>query len=133
MSRKPYEETRLAKYIERRVLELRPRKSQARIASEAGYPNPNMITMIKTGASKLALDRVPSMARALEVDPPFLMQLTLEQVVGDTASQALLEVFGTPVTANESGWLLAIRDASGNSDPRLTTRAQAAIRAIFGR
>jgi hypothetical protein len=42
------------------------------------------------------------------------------------------EIFGTPVTANERGWVEAIREASGNSDPRLTSRAQAAINAIFG-
>jgi hypothetical protein len=105
MSKKPYEDTSLAKYIERRVLELKPRKSQLQIASEAGYPNPNMVTMIKTGASKLALDRVPSMARALDCDPAWLMRLALEQAVGDTAAQALVEIFGTPVTANELGWL----------------------------
>jgi hypothetical protein len=133
MSKKPYEDTSLAKYIERRVLELKPRKSQLQIASEAGYPNPNMVTMIKTGASKLALDRVPSMARALDCDPAWLMRLALEQAVGDTAAQALVEIFGTPVTANELGWLQEIRDASDNGDPRITSRSRAAIRAIFGK
>ncbi|SHL84098.1 hypothetical protein SAMN05444414_1567 [Roseovarius marisflavi] len=74
MSKKPHEDTGLAKYIERRVLELKARKSQLQIAGEAGFPNANMVTMIKNGSSKLALDRVPSMARSLECDPayPFL-------------------------------------------------------------
>ena len=133
MAKRPHEHTRLAQYVERRVLELKPVKSQLQIASEAGYPNPNMVTMIKNGASKLALDRVPSMARALECDPAYLMRLALEQAVGDTAAQAIVEIFGTPVSANELGWLEAIRDASDNSDPRLTARSQSAIRAIFGR
>lgn len=133
MIKKPHESTRLAKYVERRVLELKPKKSQLKIASEAGFPNPNMVTMIKNGASKLALDRVPSMARALECDPAYLMRLSLEQAVGDTAALALVEVFGTPVTANERGWLQEIRGASGNKDPRITGRSQAAIKAIFGR
>ncbi len=133
MTKKPHADTGLATYVERRVLELKHTKSQLQIAGEAGFPNPNMITMIKTGASKLALDRVPSMARALECDPAYLMRLALEQAVGDTAAQAIVEIFGTPVTANELGWLQAIREASENSDPRLTNRSQAAIRAIFGR
>jgi hypothetical protein len=68
MPKKPYEDSRLAKYIERRVLELKSKKSQLQIANEAGFPNPNMITMIKNGSSKLAMDRVPSMARGLELD-----------------------------------------------------------------
>lgn len=61
------------------------------------------------------------------------MGLALEQAVGDTAAQAIIEIFGTPVTANELGWLQEIRSASEHSDPRITSRSQAAIRAIFGR
>ena len=133
MNKRPHENTRLAKYIERRVLELKPKKSQLQIANEAGFANPNMVTMIKNGATKLALDRVPSMARALECDPAYLLRLTLEQQEGDTAAQAIVEIFGTPVTANELGWLQEIRDASDNGDPRMTGRSRAAIRAIFGR
>ncbi|TDK52974.1 XRE family transcriptional regulator [Antarcticimicrobium luteum] len=133
MTKKPFEDTRLAKYVERRVLELKPKKSQLQIANEAGYPNPNMVTMVKNGASKLALDRVPSMAKALDCDPAFLMRLALEQAVGDLAAQAIIEIFGSPVTANELGWLEAIREASDNSDPRLTSRSRAAIMSIFGK
>ncbi|MCB0057277.1 MAG: helix-turn-helix transcriptional regulator [Caldilineaceae bacterium] len=133
MSRKPHEDTRLAEYIERRVLELKPKKTQAEIAAEAGYINQNMITMIKQGRSKVALDRVPALARALECDPAFLMRLALEQAIGRTAAAAVVEIFGDPVTMNERGWIEAIRAASGHSDPRITTRSQAAIKAIFGR
>ncbi|MGH1455117.1 MAG: XRE family transcriptional regulator [Paracoccaceae bacterium] len=133
MKKKPHAETELAKFVERRVLELRPKKSQSDIATEAGYVNPNMITMIKQGATKVALDRVPALAEALESDAAYVMRLALEQAIGKTAANAVIEVFGEPVTANEVGWLRAIRDASGNADPRMTGRAQAAIRAIFGK
>ena len=78
MTKKPHAGTRLAQYVERPVLEIKPKKSQLQIASEAGFPNPNMVIMIKNGTSKLALDRVPSMARALECDPAYLMRLSLE-------------------------------------------------------
>jgi transcriptional regulator with XRE-family HTH domain len=133
MTKKPFEDTRLAQYVERRILELKPRKTQSEIAAQAGFINPNMITMIKQGSSKAALDRIPALARALECDPAYLMRLALEQAVGQTAAAAVTEIFGTPVTANERGWVEAIREASGNSDPRLTSRSQAAINAIFGR
>ncbi len=59
MTKKPHEDTKLAKYIERRVLELKSRKSQLQIANEAGYPNSNMVSMIKSGTSKLALGSRP--------------------------------------------------------------------------
>nr|WP_232367829.1 helix-turn-helix transcriptional regulator [Tritonibacter horizontis] len=123
----------MAHYIDRRVLELKPRKSQAEIAADAGFTNPNVVSMIKSGASKLPLDRVPSMAKALECDPAYLLRLAMEQTVGDTAAQAILDILGTPVSENETGWLVAIRDASGNTDPRLTSRGQAAIKGIFGK
>jgi len=133
MARRPFSETRLAHYIDRRVLELKPRKSQAEIAADAGFTNPNVVSMIKSGANKLPLDRVPSMAKALECDPAYLLRLAMEQAVGDTAAQAILDILGTPVSENETGWLVAIRDASGDTDPRLTSRGQAAIKGIFGK
>ncbi len=133
MTKKPHEDTKLAKYVERRVLELKSRKSQLQIANEAGFANPNMVSMIKSGSSKLALDRVPSMARAVECDPGYLMRLALDQAVGDTSAQAIVEIFGTPITSNELGWIEAIREASEHSDPRITSRSKAAIKAIFGK
>lgn len=128
----PYRETELAKYVSKRVLELRP-KNQSEIAAEAGFPNANFVSMIKSGASKLALDRVPSLAKALECDPAFLMRLALEQSVGSTAARALVEILGTPITANERLWLQELRVASDNSDPRPTNRARSAIRGVFGK
>lgn len=133
MPKKPHADTRLAKFIDKRVMELRPRKSQIEIASEAGFVSVNMLSMLKSGASKLPLDRVPSLARALECDPAYLLRLTLEQVAGDTAANAIAEIMGTPVTRNELGWLQEIREASDHGDPRMTARSRAAIRAIFGK
>ncbi|MDE4297058.1 helix-turn-helix transcriptional regulator [Phaeobacter gallaeciensis] len=71
--------SRIAKLVGDRVEELKGVKSQRDIASEAGYKNQNMITMIKQGTSKVALDRAPKLARALEVDPRQFMLLALEQ------------------------------------------------------
>lgn len=114
-------------------MELRGRKTQAEIAAQAGYVNQNMLTMLKQGSSKVELDRVPALAHALEADPAFMMRLALEQAIGRTAAEAVVEVFGEPVTANEVGWLQAIREASRNTDPRLTSRSQVAIKTFFGR
>lgn len=67
--RKPYADTRLPQFVERRVLDLRPIKTQAEIASEAGFANFNMMSMIKSGATRLPIDRVPALADALKIDP----------------------------------------------------------------
>lgn len=133
MSTKPYRNSRLAQFVTRRVLELKSRKTQAQIAAEAGFPNPNMISMIKGGASKLALDRVPSLANALECDPARLFLMALEQIENPTTANAIQRIFRTTVTENEGDWLHAIREASENTDPPLTARARSAVRGIFGK
>lgn len=129
----PYETSAAAIFIAARIQDLAYRKSQAEIASEAGFPNANMVTFLKSGRNKVPLDRVPSLAKALEIDAAYLMRLALDQAVGATAAKAITEIFGTPATDNEQGWLAEIRTASGNSDPRLTARSRAALRGIFGK
>ncbi len=96
----PYESAPTAWLIADRVRDLSHRKTQAEIASEAGFANANMLTFLKNGRNKVPLDRA----------------------VGATAAQAMTEIFGTPVTRNERGWLAALRDACDNIDPRMTGR-----------
>ena len=129
----PYKNTPTARFITDRVRDLAHRKTQAEIAAEAGFVNANFMSLLKSGKNKVPLDRVPSLARALEVDPAYLMRLALDQAVGSTAAKAIIDIFGTPATANEIGWLNEIRDASDNTDPRLTARSRAALRGIFGK
>lgn len=130
---KPFSGTRLPRYLEKRILELRPRKTQLVIASEAGFVSPNMLAMIKSGANKLPLDRVASLAKALECDAVMLFSLALEQLDRNTTEQAIRQIFGALVTENEVAWLEEIRRASDHSNPSLTARGRSAIRGIFGR
>jgi len=131
--RKPHADTALAAFLQKRIAELKSRKSQADIASQAGFVNVNVLSMIKSGATKLPLDRVPALAEALECDARRLFALALQQVEPSTALTAIESIFKTIVTANESAWLEELRRASDNSDPVMTTRARSAIRAIFGK
>ncbi|WP_102107397.1 transcriptional regulator [Oceaniglobus roseus] len=130
---KPYGGTDVAAFLTHRIAELKPRKSQAEIAAEAGFNNANMMSMLKAGTSKLALDRVPDLARALDCDPARLFRLALLQSGHETSRAVVTEVFGGLVTRNENTWLEAIRVASDETDPSLTSRARAAIFAIFGK
>jgi hypothetical protein len=86
-----------------------------------------MTTYLKTGRNKVPLGRVPSLAKALEVDPAYLMRLALDQAVGATAAKAITDIFGTPATENERGWLQELRDASDNRQVACT------LRGIFGK
>lgn len=130
---RPYSGTELSEFVAHRIVELRPRKTQSEIASEAGFINPNVLSMIKSGATKLPLDRVVDLARALECDPARLFRLALLQSGHETTRAVVEQVFGTPVSRNEVSWLMAIREAASETDPALTTRARAAIRGIFGK
>jgi hypothetical protein len=132
MTQKPYANTRMARFIETRILELRPKKTQSEIASAAGYANVNMLAMLKSGASKVPLDRVLGLAQALECDPRHLFLLAFEQIAGSTTARAIEDIFGTVVTRNELAWLEEIRRASGGNDPALTARSRTTLRAVFG-
>lgn len=55
------------------------------------------------------------------------------QAVDATAAKAITDIFGTPVTENERGWLAELRAASDGTDPRLTARSRSALRGVFGK
>ncbi len=71
--------SRVAQFISRRIDELRPRRSQLEIATAAGFRSANMLSMIRGGQSKMPLDRVIPLAKALECDTAELARLALEQ------------------------------------------------------
>ncbi len=129
---RPFAGTRLPSFITTSVLAMKAKSTQAEIAPKAGFTNANVMSMLKAGSIRLPLDRVQPLARALEVDPSYLMLLALEQMVGDTDAQAIVAILGGAVTANEHGWIEALREASGMADPPLTKRGRTAIFGVFG-
>lgn len=116
MSTTPHAESRLAKYIDRRINQLY-HKTQAEIARDAGFKNANFITMLKMGNAKLALDRVPAFAKALEDDPAMIMRLAIELTHGPEMLKLITDLLSEPLTDNERAWLKLIRDSSANTDP----------------
>ncbi|MDQ6436612.1 helix-turn-helix transcriptional regulator [Mesorhizobium sp. LHD-90] len=129
---RPFANTNLARFLEKRILELRPRKSQKQIADEAGFLSVNMLSMIKSGTSRLPLDRVPALAKSLECDPARLFVLALEQQ-DNALAVVVREILRIAVSANEAAWIEELRDASDHSDPTLTTKARRSLRAVFGK
>jgi transcriptional regulator with XRE-family HTH domain len=124
--------TDLAKFVEDRVEELKGTKLQSEIAREAGYKSPNMITMIKQGNAKVAIDRVPDLSKALDVDPALLLRLALAQFYTDETVAVLTSSFKKGMlTQNETKILSAIRAASNDSDPTLTPDLEEKIQRLF--
>lgn len=87
-------------------------KKQVEIAEEAGFDKPNVITMIKQGKTKLPLAKVGLMAKALEVDPIYLLKMCLEEYQPDTW-KAISPYMEDMVTADEMKILRAIRTGIG--------------------
>jgi hypothetical protein len=130
MTTTPFASSRLAKFIDKRIGELHL-KTQADIAREAGFKNANFITMLKQGNAKLALDRVPALAEALDTDPSHLMRLALEQTFGAKMMRVFTDLLGEPVTTNEKAWLELIREGSGNTDPAPTPLCVSMIKLVL--
>lgn len=131
-SKAPHANTKLAIFLRRRILELRPRKSQIDIAAEVGWRSRNMMAMIASGASKLPIDRVPALAKALEVDTAYLLRLTLDQ--HDLMLWDIIEAAcGLVLTDNEKKIVQIVRELSGNSDPAPTSKHIRALREAFGK
>ena len=87
-------------------------KKQMEIAEEAGFDNPNVITMIKQGRTKLPLAKVGSIAKALELDPIFLLKLCIKEYQPDTW-EAISTFMDEMVTADELKVVLEMRNAIG--------------------
>lgn len=125
----------VAEYIERAVQ--RSRKTQKEISEEAGYPMPNILSMLKKGQSKLPLDRVVSLSRALETPPEELFLLVLNRLYPDPADNPLMQIFrGIIPTQTEVAMLDIIRKANKgpvnlpNGDERVAAAAEAVIKVI---
>lgn len=91
-------------------------KSQAEIASELGYPNQNIITMFKQGRTRIPLDKVGPLAKALEIDPALFLKKVMGEYMPETlaALQGVLD--GLQLTQNERELIAAYRETTRGRD-----------------
>ena len=96
-------------------------KTQREIAAEIGYDRPNILTMLKQGTTKIPLNKVAPLARALGVDPAYFIRVVLREYLPDMWD-AIQECLGGGIaTKNEAAMLAVIRDATKNSNPAMDT------------
>lgn len=81
---------------------------QKDVAAKAGFPKPNIITMLKQGKTRLPLDKIGTMARALETDPIHLLQLCMEEYHPSTW-KAIAPFMESAMTEDEIRLLKALR------------------------
>ena len=68
-------------------------KSQREIAAEIEYANPNIITMFKLGTTKIPIAKIGALAKALGVDPAFLLRMAMSEYMPE-AWQEIQTVMG---------------------------------------
>lgn len=111
-------------------------KPQKDIAHEAGFDKPNMITMIKQGKTRLPIDKIGPMAKALETDPVQLLKMCMEEYHPATW-KAIAPFMESAMTEDERQLVTSLRASVGgpflaalNDESR--THFQNFIRSLHG-
>lgn len=84
-------------------------KSQREISEECGFENPNIITMFKKGRTKVPLNRIAPLAKALDVEPALLFRLTMQEYAPDLWESIEDIMKSTVMTPSELRLLRSIR------------------------
>lgn len=97
-----------AEYLAEQI-DLSP-KLQLEIAKEAGFESPNVLTMMKQGKTKIPLNRVGSLARALGINPRHLMRKVLEEYMPETWSAVEQSLGHLLLSSEEEALILTYRE-----------------------
>lgn len=92
--------------------------TQREIASKLGYSKSNIVSMFKKGHTPVPIKQVPALARALEVDPAWLLRLAMHSYPPEVLD-TIESTMGFAVTQRETEIIRELRELTGNSDPRL--------------
>ena len=123
----PYAQTRMARYLTTQIDALAGQKTQREIAVEIGYEKPNMISMFKRGETKVPLDKIPLLAKALHVDPAHLFRMAMEQQ-WPGMKETVDTIFKNVASDNEAEiFLKKWRERTRERDPSPTGQISAVI------
>lgn len=115
----PFEDSAIAKFLSKQIDTLAGYKTQREIAAAVGYDKPNMLSMLKRGETRVPIQKIPLLARALEVEPSFLFKLAMEQH-WPGEHKVISEIFGDVLSSNERQLVNYAREVTGNNVPALT-------------
>jgi transcriptional regulator with XRE-family HTH domain len=86
-------------------------KTQAEIAEALGYTNANMISLLKAGKTKLPINRVEIMAKALGVDPLNLLRIAMTEYMPETWD-TIVSIMGDRIVSLDERKLLNLATES---------------------
>jgi transcriptional regulator with XRE-family HTH domain len=93
-------------------------KTQCQISEEVGFESPNLITMFKNGTSKLPINRIAGLAKALNADPAHLLRVVMSEYSPDSWAAIEQNMGGVVLSANELDLIRKFRIATADKDPR---------------
>lgn len=112
------EQINVAEYIKRQMEIVG--KKQTELANDIGFAKPNMLSMIKTGSTKVPMQKIVPLAKALGIDKVFLFRKIMMEYQPETWT-AIEEIFGNNlITQNEAEIIETVREVS-DLDPKIRT------------
>jgi len=94
-------------------------KTIEQIADEANFSNPKVIQLITSGATKLPVNQIASLARSLNVEPAALLRIVFGEYLPGLLD-VIEDCLGTlTILEGEAALLQAIRKNLGTSVPEL--------------
>ena len=104
--------------------------TQAEIARRAGFPKPNVLSMMKSGLTKVPLTRIPALAGALDIDQTAFLDCALAEYHPEV-HEVLTEVLGLPLSPEEEELVGLFRMANLDENIRMDGPLRAALEGIF--
>jgi hypothetical protein len=102
---------------------------QKDIAGALGYENANIVSMFKKGLTKVPIEKVPALAKALHLDPAHLLMLAMREYMPE-AFATIQKTLGYAITENEFVLVSEVRKATKDRDPVFSKDELAKIRAV---
>ncbi len=97
----------VASFVERRVNQ--SPYSQKEIAEMCGFNTPNMITMLKQGITKVPVEKIPALAKALDVNQVDLFTLVMKNY-RPKEYEVIVKILGEPISNAERKIVRLLRD-----------------------
>ena len=85
------------------------RYTQKEIAKMCGFKTPNIISMIKQGITKVPIEKIPALAKALGVDRAEFFTLVMK-TYNPNEYEVIVQTFGEPITDAERKIVKLLRD-----------------------
>lgn len=104
MSNSKQDQSLTAIIVSAAIDRLSPYKNQRELAREMGFLKPGMLSMIKTGATRIPFAKLPNVAAALGIDPALLIKTHLCETWPEF-EDIVHEVFGGILTEAERDWI----------------------------